>query len=160
MTKQTPPAASPVVDDDATPALSPSEAGGASSDDVSAEGGETVLTPPESSPEAPEEIITDVDHMPAFVITCPKCMTSFPWTADIEGFEPSESSKTLKCVECDGMGVVSTGSFVTAHMTMECPDCKGMGFVAKPGEVLPEVAPTSQPPWEGATWNAELNTWT
>lgn len=114
----------------------------------------------EDAPVSSDEEYVAPAELPAWVITCTNCGTAIPFVPGIEGYEPSMGKGFSTCTGCDGFGEVKTGSQVAAHAIMSCPDCHGKGYFGPEGVQAATVVPVSEPPWQGATWNTELGTWT
>lgn len=128
-------------------------------EEASAPGADDGTSPPESAPgDAPPETPQN-DDVPAFIIMCPHCQTSVPFVPGIEGFEPSMSKVFSTCPDCEGFGDVKTGSLLAAHATRKCDTCKGVGYVGPEGTAPTVELPPSEPPWAGAVWNPEINSW-
>ena len=106
---------------------------------------------------------------------CPRCSDPFlglifppmmkPVTADVRdavlasvGEQPAQATLQTKyarrCEDCDGNGVVLTGSRTNRDKAIKCPECNGRGWIPVGDELRvgrPDVAPSAQGNGESTT---------
>jgi hypothetical protein len=141
---------------DESPAETPQTDDGSGLDDVEGQ------PQPETAPAEPEPQPSD-----KLVFVCRQCGTlNDLMKEDAMVAVPQRSERYDTCPECAGLGLVDTGSLVVEKGTVQCPGCSGAGYVetrsdaeGNPQPPVPPSSPEGTPPFAGAIWNAEANSY-